>query len=116
MVEGAHINRSLLALGNCINALSGGATYVNYRDSKLTRLLKDSLSGNSQTCMIAHVSPAMVHREDSKNTLLYAERARRITNKVIGLIKLSLWTMQSGREREKNEKRLFMLFRWKKTF
>ncbi|KAK6623852.1 hypothetical protein RUM44_010708 [Polyplax serrata] len=82
LVEGAHINRSLLALGNCINALSGGARYVNYRDSKLTRLLKDALSGNSQTCMIAHVSPAMAQREESKNTLLYAERAKSISNKV----------------------------------
>ncbi|EEB13334.1 predicted protein [Pediculus humanus corporis] len=82
LVEGAHINRSLLALGNCINALSGGATYVNYRDSKLTRLLKDALSGNSQTCMIAHVSPALNQREESKNTLLYAERAKSISNKV----------------------------------
>ena len=71
-----------MALGNCINALSGGATYVNYRDSKLTRLLKDALSGNSQTCMIAHVSPALNQREESKNTLLYAERAKSISNKV----------------------------------
>ncbi|XP_043282981.1 kinesin-like protein KIF19 [Venturia canescens] len=80
--EGAHINRSLLALGNCINALSGGARYVNYRDSKLTRLLKDALSGNCRTVMIAHVSPAANHRDESKNTLIYADRANRITNKV----------------------------------
>ncbi|XP_069695410.1 kinesin-like protein KIF19 isoform X2 [Periplaneta americana] len=80
--EGAHINRSLLALGNCINALSGGARYVNYRDSKLTRLLKDALSGNCRTVMIAHVSPAAVHREESRNTLLYADRAKNISNKV----------------------------------
>lgn len=80
--EGAHINRSLLALGNCINALSGGARYVNYRDSKLTRLLKDALSGNCRTVMIVHVSPASVHRDESKNTLMYADRANRISNKV----------------------------------
>ncbi|XP_023715560.1 kinesin-like protein KIF19 isoform X3 [Cryptotermes secundus] len=80
--EGAHINRSLLALGNCINALSGGAHYVNYRDSKLTRLLKDALSGNCKTVMIAHVSPAAVHKEESRNTLLYADRAKNISNKV----------------------------------
>lgn len=79
--EGAHINRSLLALGNCINALSGGARYVNYRDSKLTRLLKDALSGNCRTVMIAHVSPAAVHKEESRNTLLYADRAKNISNK-----------------------------------
>ncbi|KAK0173881.1 hypothetical protein PV328_007022 [Microctonus aethiopoides] len=80
--EGAHINRSLLALGNCITALAGGARYVNYRDSKLTRLLKDALGGNCRTVMIAHVSPAAIHREESKNTLMYADRANRVTNKV----------------------------------
>lgn len=80
--EGAHINRSLLALGNCINALSGGARYVNYRDSKLTRLLKEALSGNCRTVMIVHVSPASAHRDESKNTLMYADRANRISNKV----------------------------------
>lgn len=47
--EGAAINKSLLALGNCINALAAGARYVNYRDSKLTRLLKDALSGKCKT-------------------------------------------------------------------
>ena len=57
--EGAAINRSLLALGNCINALAEKKTkYVNYRDSKLTRLLKDALSGNCHTVMVAHISPA----------------------------------------------------------
>ncbi|XP_043207087.1 kinesin-like protein KIF19 [Amphibalanus amphitrite] len=81
--EGAHINRSLLALGNCINALAvKGAKYVNYRDSKLTRLLKDALSGNCRTVMIAHISPAMAQREETFNTLVYADRAKNITNKV----------------------------------
>lgn len=80
--EGAHINRSLLALGNCINALSGGARYVNYRDSKLTRLLKEALSGNCRTVKIAHVSPASTHRDESKNTLIYADRANKISNKI----------------------------------
>lgn len=80
--EGAHINRSLLALGNCINALSGGARYVNYRDSKLTRLLKEALSGNCRTVMIAHVSPSANQRDESRNTLLYADRANNISNKV----------------------------------
>ncbi|VEN36509.1 unnamed protein product [Callosobruchus maculatus] len=80
--EGAHINRSLLALGNCINALSGGARYVNYRDSKLTRLLKEALSGNCKTVMIAHVSPSIAQKDESRNTLLYADRANNITNKI----------------------------------
>ncbi|KAM9426328.1 kinesin-like protein KIF19 [Pholidichthys leucotaenia] len=82
--EGAHINRSLLALGNCINALSdkNGNKYVNYRDSKLTRLLKDSLGGNSRTVMIAHISPASVAFEESRNTLTYADRAKNIRTRV----------------------------------
>ncbi|XP_069786281.1 kinesin-like protein KIF19 isoform X2 [Narcine bancroftii] len=84
MKEGAHINRSLLALGNCINALSekGGNKYVNYRDSKLTRLLKDSLGGNSRTTMIAHISPASSSFEESRNTLTYADRAKNIKTRV----------------------------------
>ncbi|NWS98151.1 KIF19 protein, partial [Mionectes macconnelli] len=86
MKEGAHINRSLLALGNCINALSekGGsrAQFVNFRDSKLTRLLKDSLGGNSRTVMIAHISPASSSFEESRMTLIYAYRAKNIKTQV----------------------------------
>uniref|UniRef100_A0A0P4W4U8 Kinesin motor domain-containing protein n=1 Tax=Scylla olivacea TaxID=85551 RepID=A0A0P4W4U8_SCYOL len=81
--EGAHINRSLLALGNCINALAEGqAKFVNFRDSKLTRLLKEALSGNCRTVMVAHVSPSHHHREETRNTLVYAERAKKISKKV----------------------------------
>uniref|UniRef100_A0AC35F123 Kinesin-like protein n=2 Tax=Panagrolaimus sp. PS1159 TaxID=55785 RepID=A0AC35F123_9BILA len=81
--EGAAINRSLLALGNVINALSTGnkGRYVNYRDSKLTRLLKDSLGGNSKTCMIAHVSPSSSNYDETYNTLVYANRAKNITTR-----------------------------------
>ncbi|XP_036691214.1 kinesin-like protein KIF19 isoform X4 [Balaenoptera musculus] len=84
MKEGAHINRSLLALGNCINALSdkNSNKYINYRDSKLTRLLKDSLGGNSRTVMIAHISPASSAFEESRNTLTYAGRAKNIKTRV----------------------------------
>ncbi|XP_035870423.1 kinesin-like protein KIF19 [Phyllostomus discolor] len=84
--EGAHINRSLLALSNCIAALSerggGRAHFVNFRDSKLTRLLKDALGGNSRTVMVAHISPASTHFEESRSTLLYAHRARNIKTRV----------------------------------
>ncbi|KAH7687768.1 Protein KLP-13 c, partial [Aphelenchoides avenae] len=81
--EGAAINRSLLALGNVINALSSGnkGRYVNYRDSKLTRLLKDSLGGNSKTCMIAHVTPSSFNYDETYNTLVYANRAKNITTR-----------------------------------
>jgi kinesin family protein 18/19 len=79
MREGANINRSLLALGNCINVLcQGGGGHVPYRDSKLTRLLKDSLGGNCRTTMIATVSPSSFSIEDTLNTLRYANRAKNI--------------------------------------
>jgi kinesin family protein 18/19 len=81
LLEGANINRSLLALGNCINALGekgNKGAYVPYRDSKLTRLLKDSLGGNCRTVMIANISPAHICIEDTTNTLKYANRAKNI--------------------------------------
>ncbi|XP_046391438.1 kinesin-like protein KIF18A [Ischnura elegans] len=76
--EGANINKSLLALGNCINALADGLKHIPYRDSKLTRLLKDSLGGNCKTVMIANISPAPTSYEDTYNTLKYADRAKKI--------------------------------------
>ncbi|XP_046734002.1 kinesin-like protein KIF18A [Diprion similis] len=76
--EGANINKSLLALGNCINNLADGLSHIPYRDSKLTRLLKDSLGGNCQTVMIANVSPSNLSYEDTYNTLRYANRAKKI--------------------------------------
>ncbi|KAI0222183.1 Kinesin-like protein KIF18A [Lamellibrachia satsuma] len=78
--EGANINRSLLALGNCINALAEGKNkgHVPYRNSKLTRLLKDSLGGNCRTVMISAVSPSSLSYEDTYNTLKYANRAKNI--------------------------------------
>ncbi|CAK9040157.1 Kinesin-like protein KIF19 [Durusdinium trenchii] len=78
LLEGANINRSLLALGNCINALASGSVFVPFRDSKLTRLLKDSLGGNCRTMMIANVSPSHLSYEDTLNTLKYANRAKNI--------------------------------------
>lgn len=80
--DGANINRSLLALANCINALGKqqkkGLAYVPYRNSKLTRILKDGLSGNSRTVMIATVSPADDQYHHTINTLKYADRAKEI--------------------------------------
>ena len=85
LVEGANINRSLLALANCINALASSSSsmskkgkYIPYRDSKLTRLLKDSLGGNCITVMIANISPSSLTFEDTHNTLKYADRAKQI--------------------------------------
>ena len=88
--EGANINRSLLALGNCINILSDTnkkGAFVPYRDSKLTRLLKDSLGGNTKTIMLACVSPSYLAYEEIINTLKYANRARNIKRKITKNIK-----------------------------
>ena len=87
LIEGANINKSLLSLGNCINALcelneKGGQIHVPYRDSKLTRLLKDSLGGNCRTVMITCISPSNPAYEDTYNTLIYANRAKNIKTKV----------------------------------
>ena len=85
LVEGANINRSLLALGNCINALGekgNKGNFVPYRDSKLTRLLKDSLGGNCRTVMIANISSAESSFEETLNTLKYANRAKNIKTHV----------------------------------
>lgn len=59
-----------------------GPKYINFRDSKLTRLLKDALGGNCKTVMIAHISPASTQFEESRNTLVYADRAKQIKTKV----------------------------------
>ncbi|KAJ3004829.1 UNVERIFIED_CONTAM: Kinesin-like protein kif21b, partial [Siphonaria sp. JEL0065] len=84
--EGISINQGLLALGNCISALGDESrkpgTHVPYRDSKLTRMLQDSLGGNSQTLMIACVSPSESSYGETVSTLTYANRARNIKNKM----------------------------------
>ncbi|OUC44740.1 kinesin motor domain protein [Trichinella nativa] len=80
--EATKINLSLSALGNVISALvDGKSTHVPYRDSKLTRLLQDSLGGNTKTIMIACISPADNNYDESLSTLRYANRAKNIRNK-----------------------------------
>ncbi|SCV69289.1 BQ2448_2309 [Microbotryum intermedium] len=82
--EGISINAGLLALGNVISALgdpSKKSTHVPYRDSKLTRLLQDSLGGNAHTMMIACVSPTELNLNESLSTVKYANRARNIKNR-----------------------------------
>lgn len=106
--ESVNINQGLLALGNVISALgddkrrigtAGGSVHVPYRDSKLTRLLQDSLGGNARTLMIACVSPASVNFEETLNTLKYANRAKNIKNKPIVNDRLA-----SEEERMRNDK------------
>lgn len=88
--EGISINSGLLALGNVISALgdpsrskSHTASHIPYRDSKLTRLLQDSLGGNAHTLMIACVSPVEWNANETLNTLKYANRARNIKNRAV---------------------------------
>jgi kinesin family protein 3/17 len=84
--EGAQINLSLSALGNVINALTepkaagSKGRHVPYRDSKLTRLLQDSLGGNAFTVMICNVSPAEMNAEETMSSLRFAERAKKVEN------------------------------------
>ncbi|XP_076927553.1 kinesin-like protein KIN-7E [Bidens hawaiensis] len=78
--EGCHINRSLLTLSTVIRKLSKGKHgHVNYRDSKLTRILQPCLGGNARTAIICTLSPAREHIEQSKNTLLFASCAKEVT-------------------------------------
>jgi len=80
--EATKINLSLSALGNVIGALvDGKSKYIPYRDSKLTRLLQDSLGGNTKTMMVACVGPADYNFDESMGTLRYADRAKQIKNK-----------------------------------
>uniref|UniRef100_A0A7N0ZTP8 Kinesin motor domain-containing protein n=1 Tax=Kalanchoe fedtschenkoi TaxID=63787 RepID=A0A7N0ZTP8_KALFE len=79
--EAGEINKSLLTLGRVINALVEHSGHVPYRDSKLTRLLRDSLGGKTKTCIIATVSPSVHCLEETLSTLDYAHRAKNIKNK-----------------------------------
>lgn len=87
--EGCNINKSLLALGNVINALADkamgkkNAVLPPYRDSALTRILQNALGGNSKTVMICALSPAGLNYEETLSTLRYADRAKKIQNKAI---------------------------------
>ncbi|KAH9699118.1 kinesin-like protein KIN-7N [Citrus sinensis] len=81
--EGKHINKSLMALGNVINKLSDGVKqrgHIPYRDSKLTRILQPALGGNAKTSIICTIAPEEDHIEETKGTLQFASRAKRITN------------------------------------
>ncbi|CAL4210791.1 unnamed protein product, partial [Meganyctiphanes norvegica] len=80
--EASKINLSLSTLGNVISALvDGRSTHIPYRNSKLTRLLQDSLGGNSKTVMCANIGPANYNYDETISTLRYANRAKNICNK-----------------------------------
>ncbi|PSR95732.1 Kinesin-like protein [Actinidia chinensis var. chinensis] len=80
-LEGANINKSLLALSSCINALVEGKKHIPYRNSKLTQLLKDSLGGVCNTVMMANISPSNLCFGETQNTLHWADRAKEIQTK-----------------------------------
>jgi kinesin family protein 15 len=85
--EAGKINKSLMQLGhvikNLIEIAEGKARHIHYRDSKLTHLLKDSLGGNSKTCIIANISPANCNLQESISTLVFAQSAKMIKNKAV---------------------------------
>ena len=81
-LEGANINKSLLALSNCISALVDKKPFIPWRNSKLTRILQDSLGGNSRIVLIANISPSVMSYDENLYTLKYANRAKNIKKEV----------------------------------
>ena len=80
--EAKNINLALLALGNCIQALADKKSkYVPFRDSKLTRLLEDSLGGNSKTSLVVTIGPSLAHFQESASSLLFGARAMKVENR-----------------------------------
>ena len=114
MREGISINKGLFVLGQVVSALSElgqqqhvvppSSFHIPYRDSKLTRLLQDSLGGNSRTIMVACVSPASSNAEESTNTLRYAERARNIKNAAVrNVVDRSMSPAEAAKLRKENQ-------------
>lgn len=91
--EAGMINQSLLTLGRVINALVDKSAHIPYRESKLTRLLQDSLGGATKTCIIASVSPACTNYEETLSTLEYASRAKNIKNRPQSNVIIGMKTM-----------------------
>ena len=99
-IDGAEINKSLLALKECIRALDLDKKHLPFRGSKLTQVLKDSFTGNSRTTMIANISPAVSACEHTLNTLRYTERVKELKKQQSGGARQSYKDRELGLARQ----------------